>query len=73
MKKLTRKVSGFKGWTMGLDVHKAFIEYCVLDERGEDVQHGRLRSNAPELETLVGLLQKKTKSLQVCLEFGIYP
>lgn len=68
MKKLTRKVSGFKGWTVGLDVHKAFIEYCVLDQRGEEVQGGRIGSSASDLEVLVTALKKKTNALQACLE-----
>lgn len=68
MKKLTRKVSGFKGWTMGLDVHKKFIEYCVLNGTGDEVMSGRIGSNAADLERLVSMLQKKTGSLQACLE-----
>jgi hypothetical protein len=35
MKKLMRRAVRFKGFTLGLDVHKGFIEYCLLDGSGD--------------------------------------
>lgn len=66
MKKLIRNAVRFKGLTMGLDVHKKFIEYCVLDQRGNTVDAGRIESKAADLVTL--LAKWKKKPLQVTLE-----
>ena len=41
MKKLTRKVARFKGLTLGLDLHKKFVEWCLLDGDGEQADAGR--------------------------------
>lgn len=68
MKKLTRKVTSFKGWTMGLDVHKQFIEYCVLNDKGDEALNGRISSSQKDLELLLENVKKKTSALQVCLE-----
>lgn len=68
MKKLNRKVSRFKGFTVGLDVHKKFIEYCVLDNNGDDAEGGRIGSTHKDLEALIARLKKKSPRLQVSLE-----
>ncbi len=66
MKKLTRKPVRFKGLTIGMDVHKAFIEFCVLDEHGDECADGRIKSTREELEGL--LARFSSQELQVSLE-----
>lgn len=66
MKKLTRKPVHFKGLTVGLDLHKKFIEWCVLDAKGNEKAAGRIDSNRAELAKL--LAKWKGQALQVCLE-----
>jgi transposase len=53
MKKLLRRPVHFKGFTLGLDLHKKFIEYAVLDENGDQCAGDRLRSGEPELRRLL--------------------
>ena len=52
MKKLTRKPVHFKGLTLGLDLHKKFIEWCLLDRRGNERDKGRIGSERGELAKL---------------------
>jgi transposase len=66
MKKLTRKVVRFKGLTLGLDLHKKFIEWCLLDQKGDQIEGGRIGSNEKELRKL--LEKWKGQALQVCME-----
>lgn len=66
MKKLTRKTVRFKGLTLGLDLHKKFIEWCLLDRQGDEVEGGRIGSNEKELAAL--LAKRKGQPLQVCME-----
>lgn len=67
MKKINRVGSRFKGFSVGLDVHKTFIEYCVLSARGEEVETGRIGSDRRPLEALITGLKEKGV-LQVSLE-----
>jgi len=67
MKKLIRRAVRFKGLTLGLDVHKKFIEYCVLDRQGDQVKAGRIGSSAVELLKLTTTL-KQSGPLQASLE-----
>lgn len=67
MKKLMRRVERFKGFTLGLDVHNAFIEYCLLDDRGDQVEGGRVSSRESELRELLAKLGKRG-ALQASLE-----
>ena len=67
MKKLNRKGERFKGQTLGLDIHKKFIEYCVLDGEGDEVATGRIESSREELQGLVVKL-KKQGAVQASLE-----
>jgi transposase len=67
MKKLIRKAVRFKGITLGLDVHKKFIEYCVLDREGDELDAGRTGSSPEDLKGLLNKL-KKRGPLQACLE-----
>ncbi len=66
MKKLTRKVVHFKGLTLGLDLHKKFIEWCLLDRKGNELATGRIDSTREALERL--LVKWKGQTLQVCME-----
>ncbi len=67
MKKLTRKVVRFKGWTLGLDVHKKFIQYSVFDQEGNEIENARINS---ERAALLALLERLCKRglLQAALE-----
>jgi len=67
MKKLIRKAVRFKGFTLGLDVHKKFIEYCLLDQQGDEVDAGKIGSSPEELKRLLTTL-KARGPLQACLE-----
>jgi transposase len=67
MKKLIRKGGRFKGQTLGLDIHKKFIEYCVLDGLGDEVVAGRIESSREDLRELVAKL-KKQGAVQASLE-----
>ena len=42
MKTLLRKGKGFKGCTIGLDLHQKFIQVVVLDKNGNDAQSKRI-------------------------------
>ena len=53
MKKLTRKSVHFKGLTMGLDLHKKFIEWSMLDRKGNEIATGQIDSNRKELAKLL--------------------
>lgn len=67
MKTLKRKGKAFKGNTIGLDLHQAFIEEVVLDPNGDDVQAKRIAPKKEALEKL--LLEWKAKGdLQVVFE-----
>ena len=59
MKKLTRKAVRFNGLTLGLDVHKKFIEYCVLDRKGNELEGKRIDSTKDALKELVARLKKR--------------
>jgi transposase len=66
MKKLTRKPVHFKGLTVGLDLHKKFIEYSVLNRKGDEIATGRIGSNREELAQF--LLRWKSQAVQVVME-----
>lgn len=71
MRKLTRRPVRFKGLTFGLDVHQAFIEYVVLDRRGDELKGGRVsadRSGLEELRSLAGR-RKAQYVLEACSSF----
>lgn len=67
MKQLTRKGKPFKGLTVGLDLHKKFIEYSVLDKHGENLEGGKIGSTREALRALIAKLQKHG-AVQVSLE-----
>ena len=67
MKKLNRKGERFKGQTLGLDIHKKFIEYCVLDGEETKWRLGASGSSREELQGLVVKL-KKQGAVQASLE-----
>lgn len=53
MKTLLRTGKGFKGYTIGLDLHLSFIQYVVLCKKGNDVAGGRIKFKKDELEKLL--------------------
>ncbi len=67
MKKLIRKGKCFKGMTVGLDLHKRFIEVAVLNRRGDQVEGTEIKSNEKELRELIERLEKKAP-VQVVFE-----
>jgi transposase len=54
MKTLLRKGKGFKGYTIGLDLHQSFIQVVVLDPKGNDALSTRIGFKADALEKLIG-------------------
>lgn len=66
MKKVSRKGGQFKGVTLGLDLHKKFIEWCLLDKRGDEMASGRINSTPEDLQKL--LARWKGQPLQVAIE-----
>jgi transposase len=70
MKKLHRRAERFKGWTLGLDVHKSFIQYVVLDQAGNEREGESIKSGKKELGALVERLSAEVGSgrVQVVLE-----
>lgn len=59
MKTLQRKANRFKGYTIGLDLHQAFIQVVVLDPRGNDADSRRIGFNESELEKLLREWRKR--------------
>jgi len=53
MKTLVRKPRRFKGLTVGLDVHKRFVQYAVLNRKGDQVGGGRLKAEEAALREQV--------------------
>jgi transposase len=66
MKKLVRKPVHFKGLTLGLDLHKKFLEWCVMDEKGDQQDAGRIGSTRKDLDKL--LAKWPGHPLQVSME-----
>jgi transposase len=59
MKKLTRRPVRFKGLTVGLDVHKTFIEFVILDRRGDEEHGGRIESSREGLAELLRIVGRR--------------
>jgi transposase len=59
MRKLTRRPIRFKGLTIGLDIHKRFIEYVVLDRRGDEEVGGRIESSVEGMSALLGIVGRR--------------
>lgn len=57
MKKLIRKRQRFEGITLGLDLHKQFTQFCVLDAAGDELVNDRV---AGDRQALDGLLDRVT-------------
>ncbi len=66
MKKLTRKAVRFKGITLGLDLHKKFIEWSAFDRQGNEQATGRIDSTPKELAKMI--TQWEGQALQVSME-----
>lgn len=68
MKKLTRRTERFKGWTLGLDLHKRFIQACRLDAHGDEHANERMPATDPALRKLVTDMTKQGRPVQAVLE-----
>lgn len=67
MKKLTRRPTRFDGLTLGLDVHKRVIQWCLLDRQGDEVDNERIRASRKAVRSLLTKLCERGP-LQVTLE-----
>jgi transposase len=68
MKKLTRRSKRFKGWTLGLDLHRKSMQYQWLNQRGDDQASAKLAATPELLRQLVKEVQAAGHAVQVCLE-----
>lgn len=68
MKKLPKRVERFKGKTLGLDLHKKFIQACVFDEHGDEVFNERVASTPEALTELADHWTADGCALQVAME-----
>ncbi len=62
-----RRKERFKGLTIGLDLHKKFIQYSVLDQAGDEIDAGRI---LPDKDSLLELINRLSKDqpVQVVME-----
>lgn len=67
MKRLPRRQNRFKGLTIGLDLHKKFIQFCVMDRKGTEIDEGRINSDREHLERFISKW-KVSDDLQVSME-----
>lgn len=67
MKKLKRAGKRFKGFTVGMDVHKKFIEYVVMNRQGDEVAKGRMKTSWEEIVKLLEAWMKEG-AVQVAFE-----
>jgi transposase len=67
MKTLLRRAKRFKGYTIGLDLHQAFIQVVVLDKNGNDALSQRILYKKDALEKCL-LEWKKRGEVQVAFE-----
>lgn len=59
MKKLKRAKKRFKGVTLGFDAHENFIEYAVINQRGDDEAKGRIGTQWKEIEKVLSYWRKR--------------
>ena len=67
MKTLLRTGKGFKGYTIGLDLHQSFIQVVVLDPKGNDALSTRIGFKSEALEKMLGEWKKRGE-VQVVFE-----
>jgi transposase len=67
MKTLQRRGKRFNGFTIGLDLHQSFIQFVVLDKKGNDAAGGRIGFKKSALEKLLAEW-KKRGDVQVAFE-----
>lgn len=67
MKKLLRRAKRFKGYTIGLDLHKRWIWYTVMDQRGNEVAAAKIEASREAILALFGVWRKKG-AVQVAFE-----
>jgi transposase len=65
MKKLNRIQKRFDGLTVGLDLHKRFIEFVIFDRAGDEIDNGRFNATRKDLATFL----KATKESQIQFAF----
>ena len=71
MKKLTRRPVRFKGLTVGLDVHQSFIQYVILDRKGDELDGGRVHASPEGFHDLFSKIRRRKAqfSLEACSSF----
>lgn len=67
MKKLQRRVEHFKGFTIGLDLHKRWIWYTVLNAAGDEVAAGKMEATRKKVLELIATW-KQQGAVQVAFE-----
>lgn len=71
MKKLQRRVEKFTGLSVGLDLHKRFIQASILDPQGDELDNPRIPADEPSLTRLFDRLQalpQARRGLRVAME-----
>lgn len=53
MKKLRRRPNRFKGISVGIDLHKQFLQYSVLNESGDEIERDRCGARPDVLQKLL--------------------
>jgi transposase len=67
MKTIQRKGKGFKGYTIGLDLHQSFIQVVVFDRQGNEVAGKRIAFKKVALEKLL-MEWKQLGDVQIVFE-----
>ena len=68
MQKLRRRPQRFEGISVGLDLHKKFTQYSVLDQAGDELANERLASREQALIGLIDQLEAEHGAVQVAIE-----
>lgn len=68
MKKLQRQQHVFHGITTALDLHQNIIQYCLLDQDGEQLKNDRFASSPEQLRTWIDRTEAEYGPVQVALE-----
>ena len=58
MKKLNRIQKRFDGLTVGLDLHKRFIEFVIFDRAGDEIDNGRFNATRKDLATFLKTIEE---------------
>ena len=68
MKKRQRRPNRFQGATVGLDLHKQFIQASVIDPLGDEISNKRITATHKAIHKLIDQLQKTHTHIQVSFE-----